>query len=71
MASTDRQTDSPPPRCNASKLAGYGAAFKHWGYQRLEPAADVPIVPGVEIRPPGAANRIPPIRHLLLPIPAK
>jgi hypothetical protein len=37
MGSTNHQPSSNPPRCNASKLAGYEASFKHWHFCDLEP----------------------------------
>jgi hypothetical protein len=40
MASTDHPVSSNPPRCNASKLAGYEASFKHWHFCELVPGHD-------------------------------
>jgi hypothetical protein len=37
MASTDPQATDNTPRCNASKLGGYEASFKHWHFCELKP----------------------------------
>ena len=41
-ASTDRPTEPQRARCNASKLAGNEASFRHWHFCDLEPGHEGP-----------------------------